>query len=366
MDDTTTMTDRVDQAVLAAGEVIEDGLRQAIDFDAGLAAVYADASEQGRETTPAEGHLLSLPMPTSDGPQEAGESSGRQAIPRSISLLTRWLRTGRRGVGRGLRMLVGVDEELLRYVPTERHQYNALGGQILSTATIAGFSMIVALSQVLGHGSPVIVPSAIVWALFVLSLDRWLLSSSTSARWTRRMSLLLPRFVLALLLGVLIAEPLILRVFQPAIEQELASHQGPIGLLEQLQTLDALMSRSTSVQVAVWILRGLFILISCLPVLTKFSVGPTTYDRLVEQQQQLAERVRAAAARTAEASALADLEIQLREAELMARMRQEEIDFEARRHEAEINTQLDEVVDTLAAQLRPQHRLHRDNVRSIR
>jgi hypothetical protein len=45
MDEMTAM-DQVDRVVQGAGEIIEHGLRQAIDFDAGLSAVYAEASSR--------------------------------------------------------------------------------------------------------------------------------------------------------------------------------------------------------------------------------------------------------------------------------------------------------------------------------
>jgi hypothetical protein len=55
--------------------------------------------------------------------------------------------------------------------------------------------------------------------LFVLNLDRWIVSSATGTMWRRRAVLLLPRLLVAFVLGIIIAEPIVLRVFQTAIEQ---------------------------------------------------------------------------------------------------------------------------------------------------
>jgi hypothetical protein len=125
-------------------------------------------------------------------------------------------------LSRRLRVLTGVNEELLAWVPNERARYTALGGVVLGTATIAAFSMMMALSQVNGGFSVLVIPLGLAWGLFVLNLDRWLVSTSAGTRWHRRTAILLPRLVLAFFFGVVIAEPLVLKVFQSAVEQNVA------------------------------------------------------------------------------------------------------------------------------------------------
>jgi uncharacterized protein DUF4407 len=129
-------------------------------------------------------------------------------------------------VGRALRWLAGVDEKLLLWAPGDRAKYTALGGVVLGTATIAAFSMAMALSEVLGGFNPLILLPVLIWGVFIANLDRWLVSSSTGGRWGRRATLLLPRFVLAFMFGVVIAEPLVLRVFQTAIEQHITNERS--------------------------------------------------------------------------------------------------------------------------------------------
>lgn len=121
--------------------------------------------------------------------------------------------------GRVLRWFAGVDEQLLAWVPTERAKYTALGGVVVGTATIAAFSMSMALTAVLGGFHAVVLLPVLIWGVFIANFDRWLVSSSTGGRWGRRATMLLPRLALAFAFGVVIAEPLVLRIFETAIEE---------------------------------------------------------------------------------------------------------------------------------------------------
>lgn len=134
----------------------------------------------------------------------------------------RWVRS--RDYGRKLRVLAGVDEDTLSWVHHNRARYTGVGGVVLSTAVIAGLSMTFALSQVAGGFHFVVLIPALIWAVVVLNLDRWLISSATGTRWSRRTAVLLPRFLVAVLLGFVIAEPVVLRLFETAVEQNI--HDG--------------------------------------------------------------------------------------------------------------------------------------------
>ncbi|MCG8924688.1 DUF4407 domain-containing protein [Lentzea sp. CC55] len=122
-------------------------------------------------------------------------------------------------MSRRLRVFAGVDEEVLAKVPQERARYTGVGGAVLGTATIATASFGLALSQIFDGWSFLLVVPMLIWGLFVLNLDRWLVSSSTGSKWTRRAWLLVPRLLLACFFGVTIAEPLVLSIFGKAIEQ---------------------------------------------------------------------------------------------------------------------------------------------------
>jgi hypothetical protein len=126
---------------------------------------------------------------------------------------------GRRSavVARRMRMLTGVREELLDKIPAERTRYTALAAVMICTASIGGFSMFFALSEIMGGPELWFLPAAAFWSVFVLCIDCWLVSSTAGSRWRTRISVLLPRLLIAAVFGIAIAEPLVLRVFQTGI-----------------------------------------------------------------------------------------------------------------------------------------------------
>jgi hypothetical protein len=123
-------------------------------------------------------------------------------------------------MNRALRRVTGVDEELLDKVPQLRPQYARLGGVVVGTATIAALSMWFALGEVIGHHSALALIPAVLWGLFIANLDAWLIANMSGTHWRSHPWIVLPRLALAIVLGVLIAEPLLLRVFQTAIESQ--------------------------------------------------------------------------------------------------------------------------------------------------
>ncbi|MGW7350052.1 DUF4407 domain-containing protein [Streptomyces sp. NPDC054784] len=133
---------------------------------------------------------------------------------------------------RRLRSLTGVDEELLDRVRYERSKYTALGGVVLGTSVIAAFSMWNFSTEALGKVSAVALVPTVIWMLFVLNLDRWLVTPQPNA--PRRLGPLLTRLLIALMLGMVIAEPLVLRIFQTAIEQHVADERTET--VDQLRT----------------------------------------------------------------------------------------------------------------------------------
>jgi hypothetical protein len=114
-------------------------------------------------------------------------------------------------------MLTGVRDELLDRIPAERTRYTALAAVMICTASVGGFSMFFALSEILGKAEVWFVFLAVFWATFILCIDCWLVSSTAGSRWRTRISVLLPRLAIAAVFGVVIAEPLVLRVFQTGI-----------------------------------------------------------------------------------------------------------------------------------------------------
>jgi Domain of unknown function (DUF4407) len=157
--------------------------------------------------------------PTNGEVRWNGEGSAKHANGERVERRQSRDVSSRRGPGRPLRVLAGIDETILDRVPSERPRYTALGGVVLGTAVIAAFSMWTALHQVLDKAPWTIILPALIWGLFVLNLDRWLVSSSSGTGLRSRASVFVPRLIVAILFGLIIAEPLVLRIFETAVEE---------------------------------------------------------------------------------------------------------------------------------------------------
>jgi hypothetical protein len=59
-----------------------------------------------------------------------------------------------------------------------------------------------------------------IWGAFILCLDRWLMSGVGVPNAMQRFRKLLPRFILAVMFGTIIAEPLLLGIFHTAVEAQ--------------------------------------------------------------------------------------------------------------------------------------------------
>lgn len=131
-------------------------------------------------------------------------------------------RRGQLTPGRFLRRFTGVDEKILASVPQERTRYTSLGGVVVSTALIAGASMLGALT-LLSQASPLfLVPVAVLWGLIIANVDRFLITSlhGDNDGWSRWGNVLI-RLALAVVIGVFIAEPLTLKIFQERLDRQI-------------------------------------------------------------------------------------------------------------------------------------------------
>jgi hypothetical protein len=171
----------------------------------------AHAAEQSTASRP-EPHITDSKQPIGE-PEPIGQPARRRraALPVPPPL----------NLGRRLRALAGVDERLMAYVPQEKAWYTSLGGVVLGTATIAAFSMWFAINEALGVTSNWAILAVLVWFFFILSVDRWLVSGRLTGDLSKRVPVLLMRVAMAVLFGIIIAEPLVLRVFQTAVEKHI-------------------------------------------------------------------------------------------------------------------------------------------------
>jgi hypothetical protein len=124
-------------------------------------------------------------------------------------------------MGNFLAKLAGAQEAVLQRCPSERTRFQGLGSAILITSCIAAVSMWFALASALGINPVLAFLVAILWGLIILGIDRWLVTS-IPPEGGRRWGIALPRLLLAILLGTLISTPIVLRVFQSEINNQIA------------------------------------------------------------------------------------------------------------------------------------------------
>lgn len=120
--------------------------------------------------------------------------------------------------GRFLWWCAGAHQKLLQQFPGEQIKYSGLGGVVLATFVLAALSSGYALYTVFGNLLWSIL-FALLWGAIIFNLDRFLVSTMRKYGISRQKQLLaaLPRFLLALLIGLTIARPLELKIFEKEI-----------------------------------------------------------------------------------------------------------------------------------------------------
>jgi hypothetical protein len=121
-------------------------------------------------------------------------------------------------IGTRLAQLGGADPRLLPKVPSAKGKFIQMGLVLLSTALLAVLSMSFALVDALKAPWYAAVPLGLGWGFVILNLDRLLIQNlSPSGHFWRTVLMILPRLAVAALLGLVIATPLVIRVFQTEI-----------------------------------------------------------------------------------------------------------------------------------------------------
>ncbi len=138
----------------------------------------------------------------------------------------------------------GAHQQLLKQFPSEHTKYSGLGGVILATFVLAALSAGYAIYSVFGNIGWTIT-FALIWGLIIFNFDRFLVSTMRKYGVSTRKQLWMavPRMVLALLIGVTIARPLELKIFEKEIDTKVAQNMHQKVLLN-----DSLLQRENQLQ----------------------------------------------------------------------------------------------------------------------
>ena len=118
----------------------------------------------------------------------------------------------------------GVNKDVLRLYPSEYAKYAGNGGTILFTALMAmisgGYAMYFVFSNII-----IAFLFALLWSLLIFNLDRFIVNSmytdgKDSITW-RKFKSALPRFIMAIFIGIVISTPLEMKIFNDRIESQL-------------------------------------------------------------------------------------------------------------------------------------------------
>ncbi|MFT4260480.1 DUF4407 domain-containing protein [Microbacterium sp.] len=125
---------------------------------------------------------------------------------------------------RTLAILGGADGDVLDRVPGETPRFVQMFFVLAGTALVSAISMAFALVTGVGALIWLAVLLAIVWALIIFNLDRFLTSTMASTKniW-KLVGLAIPRVIMAAIIGFVVAEPLVLQIFHNDIAREVAA-----------------------------------------------------------------------------------------------------------------------------------------------
>jgi len=132
----------------------------------------------------------------------------------------------------------GAHQKLLKQFPSEHSKYSGLGAVLLATFVLATLSAGYAIYTVFGNWLWTI-GFAIIWGLIIFNFDRFLVSTMRKYGVSRRKQVMMaiPRLALALLIGVVIARPLEMKIFDKEINVKMKEN-----LHKKIQLNDSLLA----------------------------------------------------------------------------------------------------------------------------
>jgi hypothetical protein len=132
----------------------------------------------------------------------------------------------------------GAYQKLLKEFPSEHSKYSGLGGVLLATLVLASISSGYAIHMVFGNWLWTI-GIAIIWGMIIFNFDRFLVSTMRKYGISKRKQLWMavPRIALALLIGLVIARPLEMKIFEKEINVKMTDN-----LHKKIQLNDSLLT----------------------------------------------------------------------------------------------------------------------------
>ena len=191
-----------------------------------------------------------------DEPAPGDERGGEASVP-PVRAHRAARRRGRVSAWQRLAILGGADGSVLEQVPTETPRFVQMFFVIAGTALISAISMYFALTtgvRIVAWGA---LPLAIVWMLIIFNLDRFLTSTMRSTHSAGRLiGLAIPRVVMAAVIGIVVAEPLVLQIFHNDIAREVnatnitqaQADQDAVTSGPEKQALDAASERVAALE----------------------------------------------------------------------------------------------------------------------
>lgn len=189
-------------------------------------------------------------------------------------------------LGTFLARLGGGDPRIMPYAPAARGRFIQMGLVLLSTASLAVVSMSFALVDGLRASWWLAIPLAIGWGFIILNIDRLLIQNiRPGGGFWHTLWLVLPRLLVAGLLGLVIATPLVLRVFDSEIKAGMrVANAKAINELGDIRANSPEANRLAEVNERIATNEG--ILAGNLPGLTSPNVQAAT-ERLTRAQADL-------------------------------------------------------------------------------
>ncbi|WP_307313547.1 DUF4407 domain-containing protein [Microbacterium sp. SORGH_AS_0421] len=172
-------------------------------------------------------------VPSDEAPEPAA-SIPVASEPRQPRLRRHDPRRPRLSLIRRMAVLGGADNDVLDEVPEEVPRFVQMFLVLAGTALVSSLSMMFALLTGVRVSLWLAIPLAIVWGLIIFNLDRFLTSTMRSTKNIfRLLGLAMPRVIMAALIGIVVAEPLVLQVFQNDIVREVNSTNVTQALTDQ-------------------------------------------------------------------------------------------------------------------------------------